>query len=296
MVIASPESDVELSIDLLETEPNGGAAHFLASCRRWRWTDQWSEFDKAVRSSGLLDTLHLDPITRHSYSKPRGYPGDAVLLDYLYDFEGAATKARSLLCPGGAAVSQAVWNNVEAQSVRWRRDYLAREIRQAAANGLSVLSVAAGHMRELDILQAEPRVPVAALDQDASSLEVVTERHPYVTAHHTTIVDVLVGRTDICGAGLVYSAGLFDYLEDRAAVRLVRKLWDLTGVRLIVANFAPYPVNLGSMELVMDWHLTYRNESEMRALWELALPEGRFELEVFRDPVGGVVYTAGNRC
>ncbi len=295
MMTTDPETDVGLALRLFEVDPAGAVSHFIASCRRWRWTDRWPDFTAHTSESGLRDILHLDPITRHSYEKPRGYPGDADLLDYLYDFDEVTTRSKKQLSPQAAAVCEAVWNSVEPESVRWRRQYLAGAINHAANAGLSVLSIACGHMRELDLLPATPRVPIAALDQDPESLAVLGERHPLVGLHQASIKELLLNRTKVTSAGLVYSAGLFDYLDDRAATRLIRTLWDLTEHRLIVANFAPYPTNLGSIELAMDWHLIYRSEDEMRALWEAAIPGAGYDLEIFRDPVGGVVYTVGHR-
>ena len=40
----------------------------------------------------------------------------------------------------------------------------------------------------------------------------------------------------------------------------------------------------------MDWNLTYRHERDMLALWASAIPSQQAETEVFRDPLGAVVY------
>jgi hypothetical protein len=34
--------------------------------------------------------IQEDPFTRRAFEKPRGYPGDAALLDYVYDGVNAA--------------------------------------------------------------------------------------------------------------------------------------------------------------------------------------------------------------
>ncbi|HEY5312523.1 MAG TPA: class I SAM-dependent methyltransferase, partial [Pirellulales bacterium] len=64
---------------------------------------------------------------------------------------------------------------------------------------------------------------------------------------------------------LVYSTGLFDYLSQRAARRLVRSMFGMLrpGGSLLVANFLPGIRDLGYMESFMDWQLVYRNRSDM---------------------------------
>jgi extracellular factor (EF) 3-hydroxypalmitic acid methyl ester biosynthesis protein len=46
--------------------------------------EDWQRFCKDVVSNhGLRDVIHQDPFTLHSVRKPRGYAGDAALLDYI---------------------------------------------------------------------------------------------------------------------------------------------------------------------------------------------------------------------
>jgi extracellular factor (EF) 3-hydroxypalmitic acid methyl ester biosynthesis protein len=295
-VTESPTADVLESIELFSgPDPFAGIAHFMASCRRWRFTDAWEDFSTQSRSRGLLDIIHLDPISRHAFVKPRGFPGDAGLLDYLYDFDGAATSAQSALSDVGKAVSEAVWSSVEPACVRWRREFLASELRHAQALGLNVLSVASGHMREIDLLESTDHLQISALDIDALALNELNDRHPFVSIFHANIKNLLSGSIDVPGAGLVYAAGLLDYLDDATATKLVSALWDKSSRRLILANFAPYPVNLGSIELAMEWHLIYRTEADMRRLFSEALSQSSGSLRIFRDPLGGVVYAVADR-
>ena len=45
----------------------------------------WSKFiSEEVQNHRLLEILQEDPITEHALRQPRGYPGDADLLDHMY--------------------------------------------------------------------------------------------------------------------------------------------------------------------------------------------------------------------
>ena len=68
---------------------------------------------------------------------------------------------------------------------------------------------------------------------------------------------------------LIYSAGLFDYLDQEQACRIVDVLFDqlLPSGRVIIANFSDTMKDAAFMELFMDWWLEYRNQTQM---WDLA--------------------------
>src|SRR5262249_44121844 len=44
----------------------------------------WAAFVELCLRHPLRALLHQDPFTYRAYSKPRGYAGDAVLLDFIY--------------------------------------------------------------------------------------------------------------------------------------------------------------------------------------------------------------------
>jgi len=71
---------------------------------------------------------------------------------------------------------------------------------------------------------------------------------------------------------LIYCAGLFDYLSDQVCKRLMSILYNLLAPGgLLVATNASDAMNDSrpfrySMEYILDWHLIYRNGSQVRAL------------------------------
>ena len=67
---------------------------------------------------------------------------------------------------------------------------------------------------------------------------------------------------------LVYCAGLFDYLPDTTCQQLMDVFYDMVapGGLLVATNVEPSnPLRYG-MEHLLDWHLIYRREPELRAV------------------------------
>ena len=78
--------------------------------------------------------------------------------------------------------------------------------------------------------------------------------------------------------------GLFDYLDDEAAVDMLRCFYEslAPGGRMVVFQFAPHNPTRGYMEWFANWYLTYRDAAELRRLVEtagLAGAEVRFGAE-----------------
>jgi extracellular factor (EF) 3-hydroxypalmitic acid methyl ester biosynthesis protein len=72
-----------------------------------------------------------------------------------------------------------------------------------------------------------------------------------------------VGSYDV-----VYCAGLFDYLSDRICRRLLEVFYDLLapGGLLIATNVDVSNPSRNWMELVVDWHLVYRDQKQFLTL------------------------------
>lgn len=251
-----------------------------------------AELKTAVQSHPLHSVIMADPYSRRAFEKPRGYAGDAVMLDYIYrpqDLDAG---------DAGKAVHHGTTQLATAQSVLWRREYLADLILKTMdlKPHVSMLSVASGHMRELDLVRgksARRDLAVTALDQDPASIEECLQSYGADFA----IWPVAKSLTHIIKGGLgkqtfdlIYSAGLFDYLSDRVAVALIRALYAhlRPGAVLSVGNFVPDNHGRGFMEFLMDWTLVKRTEDDMRRLADQACPQGK--VRTFLDDPRNVAY------
>jgi len=260
------------------------------SLRREDAPEAWPEFGRACLNHPLRRLLHQDPFTYRAFSKPRGYAGDAVMMDYIYGM-GEAGAAASETTPLGRAIFSHMSTRPSACAVRFRRRLLADLIDGTASRGGdAVFALAAGHLREVELSAAVQRgdfTRFVAMDQDTASLAVVAQDYGRlgISAVAGSVRHILSGKARPGTFDFVYAAGLYDYLGAPAAAALTRKLFEMTrpGGTLLIPNFKTGGRDTGYMEAFMDWHLIYRNHDDMHALAE-ALPAGSVaDVEIFDD-------------
>lgn len=221
------------------------------------------------------------PLTRHATDWPRGYPGDAGLLDIIYRHRPEAPDA---LPERARRLHSAVQAGSPPRSVRHRRMLLADAIDEASVNvpGAEILSVACGHLREAEwslALAAGTIGRFIAADQDQDSLNQMEadygDRFPVIAPTPLSVRDLLGGKNQTLGRfHLVYAAGLYDYLPTPIAQALTKRLFDLLhpGGRLLIGNFGTGIPETAYMEAVMDWPLLWRTPIEI-ASFANGIPE-----------------------
>lgn len=245
----------------------------LDDARTARDPGEWERFRNACRAHPLRSLLQEDPLIRRSCLRPRGYAGDAEVIDFIYrDGHGLPDDCSPL----GAAVHRAAVAVEPAAAVRRRLDHIVEQLDTMAdgRDDLSCLSVACGHLREAQrsVALRTNRASVTGLDQDEESLALVDRENVgrRVATMRADIRHLIAGRCVPGTYDLVWSAGLYDYLDERAAKALTRRLVDLLepGGRLLLANFSPRCSCVGFMETFMDWTLVYRDAADMHRLVE----------------------------
>jgi hypothetical protein len=239
--------------------------------RRLELNDRaWGEFARLCLDHPLRQLLHEDPFTYRAFSKPRGYAGDAQLLDFIYGQEEGwpAPEASAM----GKDIFAWTTQSSACEAVRARRGVIADLVDQIVDEvpHPHILSLAAGHLREALLCAAIKRRKFGryvALDSDRDSLTEVERaygRHG-VEPVAATVRQLLTHRVDLGPFDFVYSTGLFDYLPLAAARRLTWAMFQMLRPRgrLLVANFLPGILDVGYMESFMDWKLIYRSRGDM---------------------------------
>lgn len=248
----------------------------------------------------ILAQLHEEPFSRRAFEKPRGYAGDAIMMDMAYGDRPYGAPLTRL----GAALHVWVGGRPATRSVMERRTILAAEIDAVAARREAprVLSIACGHAREgqlSDAMQRRAITEFVALDQDTESLAVVDREQSghNVRVHRASVKRFVLSGGDLGDFDLVYSAGLYDYLNVNDATAVTEAMFRSVrpGGRMLVANFAPELPDIGYLEAIMDWHLIYRDEETLTKLAD-GIPRERIAaLSTTRDRLGNVVYLTIDR-
>jgi extracellular factor (EF) 3-hydroxypalmitic acid methyl ester biosynthesis protein len=257
----------------------------------------WTQFVQFCRGHRLMGLLHRDPFTYRAYSKPRGYAGDAVMMDYIYGREENWTP------PECDAIGRQIFNFTTqapaSEGVRSRRAFIAARIDRLAEERRRphILSIASGHLREVNLSAAVRRRKTGrfvALDADNLSLAEVRQSYSIygVETVNASFREMLGSQKRAGEFDFVYSTGLFDYLNQRTARRLVTGMFNMLrpGGVLLVANFLPAVRDIGYMETFMGWDLIYRSRSEMVDL-TMGIPEEEVkELTVLSEEYRNIVF------
>ena len=255
---------------------------------------------------------HLHPIVLcapfawRSYQKPLGYAGDYEMVNMMLrdPQEGSSLFAKMfnvwLLHQGSAAAH------------RNRIDFLKQRLIEVTAAAVRaghrcrILNLGCGPAGEVQEFLAESELSNSAqftlVDFNDETLRHVAQvlgqrqreyrRATEIDLKKKSVQQLLkdMVRADGIARGnaydLIYCAGLFDYLPDRTCKRLMMLFYQslAPGGSVLATNVAPTSPNSGSLELILDWHLIYRDAAQLAAL----RPEGVSleEVRVLSDDSG----------
>ena len=226
------------------------------------------------------------PFAQRTFEKPLGYAGDYEMVNMITrnGFEGNSLFAKVL---HGWFVGQppAV---AHRNRIKYLTDHLERETQRIIRSGgvSRVFNFACGPAVEIQDFLRSPLSEHAELvlaDFNGETLEylgkileaikeLVGRRTP-VCFQKKSVFQLLKENQKQSSAGrlqfdFVYCAGLFDYLTDHSCKQLMNVFYDLVapGGLLVATNVEPSNPLRHGMEHLLDWHLIYREEQEMREL------------------------------
>lgn len=243
---------------------------------------------RAYAQAALHPLVLRAPFVWRTFSKPLGYAGDYEMVNQILadPRQGQSTYFQIVNAMFlRAAVSQAHRNRIDilVKFLGQAVDTAERENRT-----VRILNVGCGPAIEVQRLIASGRdlsrlhftlvdFSRETLDYTRARIDEALQRHGRTLAVEyvqESVHDLLKrpARSEPPAPGqgedLVYCAGLFDYLSDKVCSRLVRYFLFRCnpGARLMVTNVhAQNPERFG-MEHLLEWHLIYRDEAQMRAM------------------------------
>jgi hypothetical protein len=259
---------------------------------------EWKGFVQFCMLHPIRQLVHQDPFSLRAFAKPRGYAGDAELLDFIYEVDEGKGPPDDT-SPLGRQIFQTTINSDLCKGVRSgaRRvaeivDRLAQEVDRP-----EVLALAAGHLREAYLCAALKQDRIdrwLALDSDTDTLTEVRRRYSArgVKTAAGTVRQIIAGKLSLGEFHFVYSTNLFNYLPQSLGKRLVAELFDRLrpGGQLLIGNFLTGMRGRGYLESFLDWHLIYRSLPDMLDL-AMAIDQTRIrEIRLQAEDLQNIVF------
>jgi len=234
----------------------------------------------------IMPVLENDTIFGHTFRKPFGYAGDYLLIEKIYqNHESKDTLFTKW---------DRFYHSHEAtQAVRNRKKFFINKLNELTANNekVSVLILGSGPATDVYEFLSETKngknITFDLLDIDANSIEYATKKnHEYLDQINFIRKNVLRFNTTN-KYDLIWSAGLFDYLDDKIFTFLLKRFSSnlKPNGQIIIGNFSPSNPTIKVMEIMTEWFLHYRDE---QCLTKLALMAGIDEslIKIEKEPLG----------
>ena len=198
--------------------------------------------------------------------KPHGYAGDFETIDKIY-MKWVSPE------PHLKKWDYYFHSHSAAKAVRNRKRYfidLIQKFRASLPKNLKVLSAGSGSARdvyELFSINAQNGISFECVDMDrnavAFSKNLCKEHSQNINFSCSNIFRYMPNYL----FGLIWSAGLFDYLDDKRFVFLLKRLYNMVGIggQLVIGNFSEFNPSRDYME-AGDWFLHHRGKDKLMAL------------------------------
>jgi extracellular factor (EF) 3-hydroxypalmitic acid methyl ester biosynthesis protein len=267
-----------------------------------KWRPAYQNF---VRRQ-LHSLVMCSPFAFRTYHKPLGFAGDYEVVNMI---------TRNPL-EGGSLFAKVVnlwflsqWPaKAHRNRIQYLKESLTSEALRAERSGRRsrVLNLGCGPARELQELLAESSLSdhmelllldfndeaITHTSKVLSGLRQRFSRTTKIQLRRKSVLQVLKESSrsaisaDAAGHDLIICAGLFDYLTDRTCKQLMEVFYRslAPGGLIVASNVDDSKPFRHMLEFVLDWHLIYRNSSEVLALPPESAPAGAAQIKT--DPTG----------
>ncbi len=256
----------------------------------------YGEFTLIVNSLGadavddfrdlICTILNENTLIGHGFVKPFGYPGDFTLIDKIYRFEiNEDPKYRN-------------WdlffqNQPGASAVRNRKDFFLEYCNNLASNrsDVKVLILGSGPASDvyefLNGLSGSMSISFDLIDFDQSAIDFSMKKNRKFNGQIAYHKINALRFNPFMLYDLIWSAGLFDYFKDKHFTFLIRKYINcLTNDgEMVISNFSTKNPTRRLMEVLSDWYLNLRTESDLYRIASAANID-REMVSVEKEPLG----------
>lgn len=233
----------------------------------------------------ISPALTVNTMQGHAYHKPYNYAGDFEIIDKIYtSFKSDDEKYRKW---------DEFFHSQEAPcAVRNRKTFLLNTLNRITQEkkSIQVLNVGSGPGRDVfDFFEktSSSLVHFDCIDNDYKAIEYASKLcKPYLNQVSFINTNIFKFRATQ-QYDLVWSAGLFDYLNDKLFIFLLKKLYSVLkpGGFLYIGNFSDQNPTRKYMEIFGNWYLCHRSEQQLH---NLALQAGiaHLNIDISSEPLG----------
>jgi extracellular factor (EF) 3-hydroxypalmitic acid methyl ester biosynthesis protein len=222
----------------------------------------------------------------HGYIKPYGYPGDFTLIDKIYQF--AINKD-----PRYKNWDIFFQNQPAANAVRNRKDFFIEYCKKLALRkeNAKVLILGSGPATDVHEFLTKyvdcKSMSFDLIDFDQSAIDFSREKNKMFNGQISYHRINALRFNSYKLYDLIWSAGLFDYFKDKHFTFLIRKYINCMtdDGEMVISNFSTRNPTKRLMEVLSDWYLNLRTESD---LFRIASDAGidKEIVSVEKEPLG----------
>ena len=212
----------------------------------------------------IKSVLNENTLIGHGFVKPYGYPGDFTLIDKIYSFEiNEDSKYKN-------------WdiffqNQPGAKAVRNRKEFFIEycknlTLRKENAKVLILGSGPASDVYEfLNDFSGGNNINIDLIDFDQSAIDFSKEKNRKFDGQVSYNKINALRFNSYKLYDLIWSAGLFDYFKDKHFTFLIRKYINCLADdgEMVISNFSTKNPTKRLMEVLSDWYLNLRTESDL---------------------------------
>jgi extracellular factor (EF) 3-hydroxypalmitic acid methyl ester biosynthesis protein len=245
--------------------------------------DRISETELADWVSTMGDLLSSSTMQGFARTKPHGYAGDFEIIDRIYQQHTSSDPAHQKW--------DLYFHSVKAtRAVRNRKDYFKQLLQRTLlskpnASPINVLNIASGPARDMyEFFNENPdahRIVFDCIELDSTAIghakALCSDYLSNITFHQRNALRFKPSHP----YQLIWSAGLFDYFNDKQFKFLLARLYAALAVggEIVVGNFSDENPSRGYMEIVGEWYLNHRSVNELIQLaMESGIPQGQIRV------------------
>jgi extracellular factor (EF) 3-hydroxypalmitic acid methyl ester biosynthesis protein len=234
----------------------------------------------------IKSILNEKTLIGHGFVKPFGYPGDFTLIDKIYQFdvnEDMRYKNWDLFFQ----------NQPAANAVRNRKDFFIEYCKNLVLKKKNAKVLILGSGPATDVFEfltsnsGDNNMSFDLIDFDQSAIDFSMKKNEKFVRQISCYRINALRFNSFKLYDLIWSAGLFDYFKDKHFTFLIRKYFNclIEDGEMVISNFSTKNPTKRLMEVLSDWYLYLRTESDLfRTASDANIDKEMVNVE--KDPLG----------